>query len=185
MGPVFSGALIFACYEFVRYCKLPLETLPFMILAVVANGYMADLYVFSMVFMAYGFAYLGIAISLRASRKYTNYFGIFIGTAAAVLTLLSYQVTGLALLFATSIAIINSTINNHQKNILYFAKPIISFCLGVAVFLALKALLGPSDGRNVSFSYLESNITSYISFSYVMLTQGMGRITPLMKYIFT
>lgn len=168
----FSLAIAYCCYEFLLYCKLPISSLPFMITAVSLNGYMADLYAFSMVYMAYGFAYLGVALALRAARTCTTISALFIGTTFSLLSLMSYQVTALILLFAASVGLVASTIQKKKENILYYLNPIIYFVLSSILFLLLKELIGPNYGRNVSASYIANNLPAYFAFLPRMLTRG-------------
>lgn len=176
---LFSAGIVLSCYEFQRFCDLPNNTLPFIILAVTLNGYMSDLYAFSMVFFAYGIAYLGVAIALRMLRQRQNIFGFIIASLATTVSFGSYQVTTIILLFAASIKLMQASISGFNKsNYKAYFLPILTFLSGMLLYLAIKHFIGPDGGRDVSFKYILSNLTQYLNFIPTMLMDGIRGANP-------
>lgn len=172
----FGLSIAYCCYEFIKFCKLPIGSTPFMIIAVASSGYMADLYAFSMVYMAYGFAYLGIALALRSIRCLSGVYGVIFGILFSLVTIMSYQVTLLILLYASSITLLSSVAADKKEPIAYILKPIFVFLITFLLFLAIKKLIGPSNGRSIVYSNISENIFNYIALTVKILTDGFGRI---------
>lgn len=178
----FSFGVIFCSYEFQKYARLSKSSLPFIIAAVSVNGYMADLYAFSMVFMAFGISYTGTAIALRSLRKVKGVLGVLGASTAVVVVCSSYQVTSLILLFAITINIVMRILNGDTNTVVPDAiRNIASFLIGVFSYLVIKEIFGPDYGRNVSLKYISNNIHSYIEFIPNMLWNGISNFNSSLE----
>lgn len=175
---LFAAALAWSSYEFVRFCRFPIYTVPFFILAVSANGYMSDMYLFSMVFNIYALAYAAMALCLRVCRKIPNAVGYLIATSLAFIALTSYQPTALILLFASALYTIHMGLSPIKAMSLREAIiPIIAFIISVLVFILIKQAFPLQTGRDASFYNIVGNLPHYIRFIPKMLFEGMSPYT--------
>lgn len=182
---LFSAGIIFCSYEFQKYADLPKSCLPFIVAAVSLNGYMADLYAFSMVFSAYGIAYFGVALALRSLRRIKGMLGVAGASVAIVIVCSSYQVTVLIVLFAVAVKLINGLLNQGGMPALSVSlRNIASFVMGILGYLTLKAIIGPNYGRDVTLKYMSNNLQSYLEFIPSMLFNGVRGFNSLFELYF-
>ena len=175
---LFGLSLAWASYEFARFCRFPVSTVPFFIFIVAANGYMADMYLFSMVFNIYALAYSAVALCLRVCRKMPNAIGYLIAIILAFIALTSYQPTALILLFASALYAIHMGVTSDEGMSLREAFiPVIAFIVSVLVFISIKEAFPLQTGRDASFHNIIGNLPHYIRFIPTMLLKGMSPYT--------
>lgn len=175
---LFGFSLAWLTYEFAQFCRLPVSAVPFFIIIVAANGYMSDMYLFSMVYNIYALAYASSALCLRICRKMPNPLGILITTVLAFIALTSYQPTALVLLFASAIYSIHMAIDpNKEMSLKEAFIPIFAFIISVLVFISIKEAFPLQTGRDASFYNIVGNLPHYIRFIPTMLLKGMSPYT--------